>query len=426
MSQRNLSRIGFGVGLVFAATAMAPAQTAPATGPAISQAGSFTVSGSTVLPATSPATITLEGYLAPVDPFEVKLNLKSYAGPFKVKSVVPHGTPVKAGDVLVQFDLTEIDEAIVAATSELEVARAQAAKQAVDNTLAEQNDAQALAVATDAVADAQAAVDWWTRNDAPKFLKQLELQLKNAQDSVDDQKDELDQLQKMYKSEELTNATADIVVKRAVRQFEQSKIMADLTKGDVERRKATEYVDKQQEVERGLFSANQALAALKAQQELSKVERTAATVKAKKALKDAEKKLNELEEDKAALTVKSKIDGVALYGAFDDGSWRGSKSDALKVDEKADVGGPIMTVFTPGRLKASVKVDESKIFAIKSNVAVTVKPAAIESLELTGKTAQLAPLTLGEGGFPLTIELSEVDPRLMPGMKVKVEMGESK
>lgn len=418
MPNSTLSVLILSASLVAATFSNAIAQTVPTT--------TFVPFEETTRPATAPATVTFDGYLAPVDPFEAKFRLKQFAGGLKVKQVVAHGAPVRAGDVLIQFDTTDIDDAIVMATSELEVARAAGAKQQIDSTLGEQNDAQALAIANDALADAQLAMEWWTKNDSPKFLKQLELQLKNSQFGVEDQEDELDQLKKMYKSEELTNATADIVVKRAVRQLEQSKVMADITAGDVERRRATEFVDRQQQVERGVFSAKQALEALKAQQELSKVERAAAALKSKMAIKNAEKKLNELEEDKAAMTVKASSEGVALFGNFDGGAWKGSKPDAIKVDEKLDPSNTFMIVFTPGKLKAIAKVEESKVLGLEAGRAVKVKPVAIESAEMTGTTAALSPLTSADGTYPLTVDLENVDPRLMPGMKVKVELQESK
>ncbi len=414
MCKAKLTVLGLSVSLWFASVSPLIAQTTPTTAPAVTG------------PATTPAVVTVDGYLAPVDPFEAKIKLKQFAGPLKVKSVVAHGASVRAGDVLVQFDTTDVDEAIVMATSDFEVAKVANAKQQIDNTLGEQNDTQAMAIANDAVADAQLALDWWTKTDSPKLLKQLELQLKNSEFSVEDQTDELDQLKKMYKSEELTNATADIVVKRAVRQLEQSKVMLDITKGDVDHRKATEFVDRQQLIERQLFSAKQGLEALKAQQELSKVERASAMLKSNVALKNAQKKLNELEEDKAAMTVNAGTDGTALFGSFDGGAWKGSKVDAIKVDDKLDPTNTFMIVVAPGKLKAIAKVDESKVLNLEAGRAVKVKPIAIDGAEIAGKTAALSPLTSADGTYPLTIDLSDVDPRLMPGMKVKVDLQESK
>lgn len=413
MSTRLLSRIGLPVALSLSAIALADAPPAGEAAPSTA-------------PSTAPGESSYEGYLAPIDPFEAKLDPRSFVGPFKIKSVVPHGTEVKAGDVLIQFDTADIDDAILAATSELEVAKAKQAKQATDNTLGEQNDAQSLAVANDSVSDAQLALEWWDKTDSPRFLMSLDLEEKQSVDAVGDQQDELDQLKKMYKSEELTSATADIVVKRAVRSLERSKVILDITKGDVARRKATEFVDKKQELDRNLFNAKQALEALKAQLELSKVERAAETAKAKAAVKDAQKKLNELEEDKAAMSIKSKIDGIAYYGSFEEGEWKGSKADALKADVKVQPAGTLLTVVAPAKLKAVVKVDESKVFEIKPGAALTIEPATIEGVKLSGKAASVDLLANEQGHYPLTVDLSGADPRLLPGMKVKASMGDGK
>lgn len=424
MFKPTLASIGFAVALTLTSMHLAIAQEVPTTSPT-SIADSLKLDETTA-PATEPAVVVLDGYLAPVDPFEAKLKLKQFAGPLKVKQVVPYASAVKQGDTLIEFDTADIDEAIVAATSELELARARLAKQQVDNTIGEQGDALALEIATDAVADAQLALDWWTKNDAPGFLKRLELQLKNSEHAVGDQEDELDQLKKMYKSEELTNATADIVVKRAVRQLEQSKLLLDLTRGDLDRQKATEYVDRQQQVERSLLGAKQSLEALKAQQSLSKVERDSAMLAAKTAHKAAERKLNELEEDKAAMTVKSKIDGVTMYGSFANGAWGASESDAIRVDEKIDVSATFLTVFTPGKMKAIAGVDEAKVLSMTTGTAVVVKPTAIEGASIDGKTLAVAPLAGPDGLFKQVVELADVDKRLVPGMKVKIEIQEGK
>ena len=63
--------------------------------------------------------------------------------------------------------------------------------------------------------EAEESVKWFETVDGPQMLKGVELNLEQAKNQMNDKGDELDQLKKMYKSEELTNDTADIVVKRA-------------------------------------------------------------------------------------------------------------------------------------------------------------------------------------------------------------------
>lgn len=426
MTHPTLSRTLWCVPALAATLIVVPLAASQSTRPATSATTSLSTSPTTANAPDAPTPVTFEGYLAPIDPFEVKVKLQTFAGKLKVKQVVPHGSAVRTGDLLIAFETTDIDDAILAATGEVEVARANLVKQESDVKLGDRADAMSLEEKTDAVADAEAAVAWWKKQDGPFFVKQLDLQVKAARDNLEDQGDELEQLRKMYKSEELTNATADIVVKRALRQFEQTKEMVTITQGTAEKQKATALGDQEQAVQRALAAAKHSLEELKASTAQSKVTRGNALLQARAAARAAEKKLSELEKDKAALTVKAKSDGVALFGAFTGGAWQGSEAKAIEVGEDLDASRTIITVIQPGKLKAVAKVDESQVFKVGPGQRVSVKPKAIADLTLQGKTLAMAPLTSADGNYEQPIEIDGVDPRLMPGMKVTVTLEEGR
>jgi multidrug efflux pump subunit AcrA (membrane-fusion protein) len=56
--------------------------------------------------------VSLQGVLAAAEPTDVRFTPKTWAGPFTVRKVVPHGTNVEKGDVLVEFETTKLDRAI--------------------------------------------------------------------------------------------------------------------------------------------------------------------------------------------------------------------------------------------------------------------------------------------------------------------------
>ena len=124
---------------------------------------------------------------------------------------------MKKGDPLLECDPTPINWAITAAEADLASAKAALQKAASDVALGEVGDQMNLKAQKDGVKIAQDTLKWFEELDGPHMLKTADLQVKQAQSAVDDQGDELDQLRKMYKDEELTSATADIVVRRAVR-----------------------------------------------------------------------------------------------------------------------------------------------------------------------------------------------------------------
>src|SRR5262249_48729784 len=145
-----------------------------------------------------------------------------------VTKVAGHGAAVKKGDSILELEATHYNWAMEAAKNELANARANLKKVEFDGDLAVKQEALSLRMQEDMVKNAEAGVQWFEKVDGPQMLMQQELLVKQLKDSVGDQEDELDQLKKMYQSEELTNATADIVTKRAVRRLEQQRIYAKM------------------------------------------------------------------------------------------------------------------------------------------------------------------------------------------------------
>lgn len=366
----------------------------------------------------------MDGYVAPGEPFEVKLQLRSFAGNLKPTALVAHGATVRQGEPLIAFDTAEIDDAVLGAASELEVAKANLAKAEQDVALGDRADAAGLEEKTDAVHDADTALDFWKRQDGPNFLKQLDLQLKSGQASVDDQNDELNQLRQMYQSESLTNATSDIVVKRAVRQLEMTQASFEIQKAEGQKQRETTYVDKQQEVERGVTNAHRALDEFNAQMAQQKAQRAAALTQARIALRTAQRKLSDLEQDKAALVVNAPHDGVAYFGAFADGQWQNAKPDALKIGTKVQADQPLLTLVRPGKVRVVAKASDEQVTKLKVGGTVRVNIDAAGEQGVDGTVASIAALPVADGTFEVSIDLAGGDAKLVPGMKAKVEVAQ--
>ena len=421
---RVMRILSLGVVLAVATSPALADDHAPASLPA-SQPASQPATTSAAAPAEP---IELTGYLAPIDAQEVKLKLKQFTKPLKVTQLVAHGERVKAGQPLITFDLTELDQDIIEATSDVEVAKANLAKTESDSTLGEKGDAMTLDERTDSVADAQLNLAWWRDIDGPDFLKRLDEAVQSNKDGIDDQEDELDQLRKMYKSEELTNATADIVVKRAVRSLERSKRAFEIIKHATDKQKALEYTNQKQAAERGLEAAQRGLADANATIAQSKVVRAASLLKARSALRDVQKKMSELEQDKQLIVAQTaKHDGTLSYGMFKDGVWQGADDEAIKLGEPVEANKTIMTVIPAGKLRAIVKIDEGKLFKVKEGEAVMLTPAALPDVKIAATLGTRDPVASADGSFNQKVDLSTLDPRLMAGMKVKLTVaGEAK
>lgn len=384
-------------------------------------------------PTTGPATVKVskgnlklevraEGAFQPVEPFEVKPTFKAYAGQLVIASLVQPGAMVRKDQPLISFDRTWIDWQLVGAEHEVNVAKASQAKVEVDAKLAAQSEQLALRQAEDAVKNVEAGRKWFDDVDGPQMLLMADLNVKQSQNSLDDQTDELDQLRKMYQGEELTAATADIVVRRAIRSADQAKVILKMQQERRDKTKGFEYPVRRQQAMDVIEQARTSLASLKAQQEQAAVVRAAGLQAAKVGVEQATKKQVDLREDAAQFQVKAPADGVAAYGNLVDGNWTGGDPKAFKVGEKASAGQVLMRVYQPGRLRLVLNLPESQAFWVGQGDAARVTPAATPQTTHEAKASAVEVLAKGPQGmaFATTLDLDDVDARLIPGMKATV------
>jgi multidrug efflux pump subunit AcrA (membrane-fusion protein) len=388
--------------------------TAPSTGP----------STTTVKRGTLDLTVKASGWFEPVESFEVRTRPKAYYGDLIVVSSVAPGAQVAKGDVLLELDSTQIKRQIAAAETELASAKANYEKAQSDVKLGDESDALALKMQEEEVRNAETGMKWWEQVDGKHMLESAELSVKNAKDNVSDQEDELDQLKKMYKSEELTNATADIVVKRALRALDRARIGLRMTEERAQKTKQNDYEVSHSRIGNGVQQQKQALDRLKAQQAQSKVARQGGLTGAKLALDAAEEKLANIKGDLEQFTINAPQSMVVFYGQLANGSWSNNNPRALRVGEKLILNpghmSPAvqMTGFTPGKLRFVVEVPEEKILLVERGQKVTITPNALPQVTLNG-TAGEPPKTPASGGssYSVPVEVNSADPQLEPGMK---------
>ena len=368
-------------------------------------------------------TVTGEGVFVADEPYELRLKLNRHQGELKIASVAPNRAAVKKGDVLLELDSFAINNEVAAAENDVTTAGANLAKAEADAELGEKGDALAMRIQEQETKNAEAAVRWWEKVDGPHMLAQTELQVKLSKANAEDQDDELEQLRKMYKAEELTSETADIVVKRALRQLEVAKLSSQISEERAEKVEAHAYPVAKQAVLDAQEQARQKLAVLKVAQAQAAVLRKAALTTARLAASQAEKKLADLKKDQELFAVKAPADGVVMYGYASSGSWVGADPKTMRPGEKLAAGQTVLTLFSPGDLKVELTVPESQSAWVKNGAKADVKPVAFPELNYQGKCAEPAvkPGTSGLG-FYTTVTIDDVDARVVPGMKASVRI----
>jgi multidrug efflux pump subunit AcrA (membrane-fusion protein) len=369
--------------------------------------------------------LELDASYESVDTLEVRLRFDSGAVDAALKSVAPHGKAVKKGDILLALDRAPVERLVAAAETDLRAARAALDKAKADRELGTKADALALAHAEHAVADAVLDLKLFDEVEGKQMLLNAELALKQSEDVVHDQQEEIAQLEKMYKTEELTNATAEIVVRRARRGLDRAKVYAGMarealdaakTRHPQQRRRSTEAVE----------TARASLAQLKAAQALSAVQRDVELAKAEAAARQGEDQLAKLRRDLEALTVAAPFDGLVFWGAFANGQWPPLEQagQALHVGDKPQAGTVLLTLCGTA-LRARADLPEADYFSVDLGSPVRVAPVSRRDRAADGRVAAKGVVAQARGAaaaFDARIDFDAPPADLLPGMKAKATL----
>ncbi len=383
----------------------------------------------TVHRGTLAQSFNLDGVFEPVDPFELRLVVKRYQGDFTIRKAIAAGSHVAKGDVLLELDPQKIDEQIAMADNDLKLATANRVKAESDVKLGDQSDELAMSSAKDEQTIAQTELKRWDSTDGAANVMSGNLQAKETQAGLDDAIDELNELKKMYKSEDLTNQTADIVMKRAVRGVELQKISNEIAKVQADRAVHFTPPITRQHMVLAVSQQAQAVAQLEASQAQAKVARDAALVTARDAADEAGRRLAELKQDRSMFSIASPIDGVVVYGSFSHKAWTEVEASHFAAGEKAAPEQVLMTVYTPGKLAIAAGWPEARITLLAGALKIKVNPIAIPELNYDGTAKPFS--LVGEAKndeqlFNVPIDLPAVDARLAPGFKADVSVDAGK
>ena len=358
-------------------------------------------------------TLDREGTFVPADAAEIRLDLDSWRGELTVVEVVPHGSFVNEGDILVRLDTQAIDQKIE--EDGMAVARAEMGLRHAEEAARLRAEADAEALARAETASARATKRLRGHRELEKrFDEENErLQIQQRAFGLENQKDELDQLEKMYAEDELVDATEEIVLKRSRRGFAQSQAWNSLSEqrrvydkdwyyAEREEDKVVEAETKARELER--VKKNQAMAREKSDTELEKTRYELAQQK---------KKFDELKRDRERFSVRSPRRGIFLHGAPDDAPWgRIEKGSALKNRSV------FACVGDPKKMKVTTTIAEADILKIKTGTAVEVAPTAAEDAKMIGRL-EVEYLPQKGNVYKGTVQLGQTDLRVRPGFACK-------
>lgn len=354
---------------------------------------------------------------------ELAMNMEAFST-LLVDTIVPPGSRVKKGDIVATFKKekleTQIRDAkygVQMATIALEEAEANLAREIRLNDLEQQ-------LAKQAWVRAQEDADYAKRVAMPLAAKQAEENLESSEFQAEYAKDEFDQLEKMYKEDELTEESEKIVLKRARRSLDQAQFFLELTKARTSHVLETELprdkVNQEQSLARAKLEHEKAMTSLAARRQLEEI----GVQKQKFALDKERKDLEKLEADLARLTLRTPIDGIVYHGQARRGAWRnapGRQSRVIEVGETIPDDAVVITIASPDELLLRGEVTEKQLASIRPGLVGIARPNADPEKKFQTKVLGIGSVPVEDGKFDCMLSGDDIPATLVPGMTCAVK-----
>jgi multidrug efflux pump subunit AcrA (membrane-fusion protein) len=370
---------------------------------------------------------TLKGTVEAERAAEVMIKLKAWSGPMTVEEALAHGTKVKKGDVLVRIDREKIDKAL----KDLEYERALAElafKQAEEELpVLEKLTPIELADAERAKSLADEDLKYFLEVGRPQSRRSAEFSVASMEHYLEYAKEELNQLQKMYRSKDLTEETEEMILKRQRHQVEMAEFQ--VKNAEINRDHTLKVVLPRQEHDSRESAVRKGLDLEKARSTLPLTlnQKRRSLAKMQHETAKAAERQADLEADREAMVVRAPADGVVYYGRCVQGQWPATSGMAGKLQKGGTLSAEevFMTVVSPRPAFVRASVEEKDLHSLRAGLAGKAVPAGYPDLSLPSRLVRVGNVPQGPGSFEARIEVelgaTEADD-VTPGMACSVKL----
>lgn len=343
-----------------------------------------------------------------------------------VLKAVEHGATVDKGDLLVQFDLEKIDQAIADHRTNQRLSELTLKQTEETLQMLEASTPLDLASAERAKRITDEDLKRYFEVDRPLSEKSAEFSLKSAKNSLEYQLEELRQLEKMYKADDLTEETEEIILKRQRDAVERAEFNLEQAEIHCDEALKVRLPREDETIKEATRRQNIAYDKTKATLPLALSQKRLELDKMKLEQTRSQQKLKKLLADRAAMSVKSPIDGVVYYGKYVHGEWSGASTAAasLRLGGKISPDDVFMTVVKPRPMCIRATVPEKDLHWFDAGLKGTAQPTAYPDVRLNCSVEQIETLPLSAGKFAarLKVKLNKQAEALMPGMACTVKL----
>jgi multidrug efflux pump subunit AcrA (membrane-fusion protein) len=370
--------------------------------------------------------LTIKGVFEATQMTELVYRPKQWSS-MQVLEALPAGTHVKKGESLLKPDLEKIDRAVK--EMETEHALSELAYQQADieygysQRLMEMDFAQATLAKKQNDEDLQKFLE----KDKAFLEKMAKFQVRNAANNLEYAKEELKQLEKMYRAHDMSEETEEIILKRQRNQVEASEFFLKMSEN---RRDDTLQIDlprRERAMKESAERQNISFERLQKTRPLLVEQKRLAYEKSKYDRNKANERLQQLKADRAAMLATAPCDGILYYGRCVKGRWVNASSIAERMRRG---GGSIqpeevyMTIVQLRPLQIQGSVEEKQVQYLKAGQTGVVTTTAFDDARFQAKLEKVATVPLNPGSYEvvLSVTLGEDAPAVMPGMECSVKL----
>lgn len=353
--------------------------------------------------------LNLSGTFESARAVEIALRPKSWSK-LEVKRAVAHGESVKKGDRLVELDLEELKRSITSAEQALAIGKLGLEEARVTLEAQRRTMPIELEAARRNAKNANDDLKYFLEVEKARSIKSAERSLRSSQYSLEYATEELNQLRQMYKADDLTEETEEIILKRAERSVESAAFSLESAKLRTAKTLKTsiprQEISLTESTKRQSFNLARTVTTTEAA--LKKAEIGLEKLEIEHAL--ATEKLAELKADLKMLSqIKSPIDGFVYFGRVQNGKWSGvgTFEAALQPGGALTPKKVFMTIVSADVKRVRASVSEKDLFQVRQGIAGKGSATAFPDSKFELAVSSVGRIPSAPGQFDCVIDLAD-------------------
>jgi HlyD family secretion protein len=357
-------------------------------------------------------TISMAGYFAPNAATEISVSLETSLS-LKVVNAAEHGARVRAGDLLVEFDARDAKEQLQQQEFAMAMQKLTLEEADRENHIARLRDPLDEQFAELAKRRADEDFASFTDREFPMSQRSVEQSMKSMKDYFDYTAEELRQLEKMYRADDLTEESEEIVLRRAKDDLERARFA--LEREELNYRRSVDLNVPRDKVN---AQSQHRLAEIAWEQfrtlrPLLLEKRQIALKKMRMDVEKGERELAKFRSDLKKFRIEAPHDGTVYFGKSTDGKF----GNILEMQSKLRAQGSVspneilMTVVKAGSLAFVGSIPESEVALATCGSVANIVPTAYPQSRLEARVQHVAPIPGPDGTFQVHLELQDDAPK---------------